>query len=99
MGSCLHEIMIWENYDNVWRSLAEGTPMVEKARSNLTTSRVNESVEVPLQVTVPPKVKHALDLKAAETGKTKRTLVLEALRTIGIDVEEQDIARRRGARR
>ena len=55
--------------------------------------------EVPLQVTVPPRIKHSLDLKAAELGTTKRALVLEALRNIGIDVAEHDIAGRRGAKR
>lgn len=69
------------------------------ARSTAYKKAPSGAAEVPLQVTVPPRIKHALDLKAAELGTTKRALVLEALRNIGIDVAEHDIAGRRGAKR
>ena len=52
--------------------------------------------EVPLQITVPPRVKRALDLKSVETGRTRRALVLEALRELGVAVTDEDIAGRRG---
>jgi hypothetical protein len=52
--------------------------------------------EVPLQVTVPRKVKHALDLASVKTGRTRRALVLEALRGVGVTVTDEDIAGRRG---
>lgn len=52
--------------------------------------------EVPLQITVPPRVKHALDLKSVETGRTRRALVLEALRELGVAVTDEEIAGRRG---
>jgi hypothetical protein len=52
--------------------------------------------EVPLQITVPPKVKRAIDLKSVETGRTRRALILEALRGVGIDISDGDIAGRRG---
>lgn len=55
--------------------------------------------EVPLQVTVPKRVKRALDLKSVETGRTRRALVLEALRGVGVTVTDDDIAGRRGARK
>ena len=55
--------------------------------------------EVPLQITVPPKVKRAIDLKSVETGHTRRALVLEALRGIGIDITDDDIAGRRGGKK
>lgn len=58
------------------------------------SSRANS--EVPLQITVPPKVKRAIDLKSVETGRTRRALVLEALRGVGIDITDDDIAGRRG---
>lgn len=66
-----------------------------------TTAKANAKdagAEVPLQVTVPPRVKHALAMKAAETGRTRRALVLEGLRKVGIDVSDEDIAGRRGTR-
>lgn len=57
------------------------------------------TAEVPLQITVPPKVKRAIDLKSVETGRTRRALVLEALRSVGVDVTEDDIAGRRGGKK
>lgn len=58
-----------------------------------------EEPEVPLQVTIPKHVKRALDLKSVETGRTRRALVLEALREVGVKVTDDDIAGRRGARK
>ncbi|GAA0317950.1 hypothetical protein GCM10009087_30420 [Sphingomonas oligophenolica] len=55
--------------------------------------------EVPLQITVPPKVKRAIDLKSVETGRTRRALVLEALRGAGIEITDDDIAGRRGGKK
>ena len=55
--------------------------------------------EVPLQVTVPTHVKRDLDVKAAQTGRTRRALVLEGLRQVGVDVTEGDIAGRRGRKK
>ena len=52
--------------------------------------------EVPLQVTVPRRIKHALDLASVKTGRTRRALVLEALRGVGVTVTDEDIAGRRG---
>ena len=55
--------------------------------------------EVPLQVTVPKHIKRALDLKSAETGRTRRALVLEALREVGVSVTDDEIAGRRGTKK
>ena len=55
--------------------------------------------EVPLQVTIPKRVKRALDIRSVETGRTRRALVLEALRGVGIPVSDDDIAGRRGAKK
>lgn len=55
--------------------------------------------EVPLQVTVPKRVKRALDLKSVETGRTRRAIVLEALREVGVSVTDDEIAGRRGMRK
>ncbi|WP_147377691.1 hypothetical protein [Mesorhizobium waimense] len=54
--------------------------------------------EVPLQITIPPRVKRELDIKAVETGRTRRALVLEALREVGVTVTDEDIAGRRGTK-
>lgn len=58
-----------------------------------------EEPEVPLQVTIPKHVKRALDLRSVETGRTRRALVLEALRGVGVAVTDDDIAGRRGAKK
>lgn len=63
------------------------------------TSPALPEPEVPLQVTVPTKVKRALDMKAAQTGRTRRALVLEGLKQVGVDVTEGDIAGRRGRKK
>ena len=48
-------------------------------------------------MTVPRQVKRDLDVRAAQTGRTKRTIVLEALRSIGLDITDDEVAgRRRG---
>jgi hypothetical protein len=55
--------------------------------------------EVPLQVLVPRHVRIQLDRKHADTRKSLRHLTLEALRGIGIEVSDEDIAGKRGRRR
>ena len=57
-----------------------------------------ETEEVPLQVTVPPRVKRELDVLAATVGRTKRSIVLEALRTVGVSTTDAEIAGRRPKR-
>lgn len=61
-------------------------------------SQKSDADEVHLQVTVPRRVKQALDMKAAETGRTKRSIVLDALRGAGFDVTDAEVAGRRGGR-
>ncbi len=68
-----------------------------RTEARKTAAAVKDSEpEVPLQITIPPRVKRALDLKAVETGRTRRALVLEALRQVGVAVTDEDIAGRRG---
>lgn len=55
--------------------------------------------EVPLQVLVPRHVRIQLDRKHAETRKSLRHLTLEALRGIGIEMSDEDIAGKRGRRK
>lgn len=58
--------------------------------------RSDATDEVPLQVTLPRRVKRELDVRAAQTGRTKRTIVLEALRSVGFDMTDEEVAGRRG---
>ena len=55
--------------------------------------------EVPLQVLIPERIRRQLAVKAAEEGRSLRSLVLTALRGLGIEVSEADIKGKRGQRR
>ena len=55
--------------------------------------------EVPLQVLVPRHVRIQLDRKHAETRKSLRHLTLEALRGMGIEMSDEDVAGKRGRRK
>jgi hypothetical protein len=52
--------------------------------------------EEPFQVMLPKHVRIQLDRMRAETRKSLRILALEALRGIGIEVSDEDIAGKRG---
>ena len=54
--------------------------------------------EVPLQVLIPEHIRRQLAVKAAEEGRSLRSLVLTALRALGIEVSEADIKGKRGRR-
>jgi hypothetical protein len=60
---------------------------------------IAEEPEVPLQVLVPRHVRIQLDRMHAETRKSLRQLTLEALRGLGIEVSDEDIAGKRGRRK
>jgi hypothetical protein len=54
--------------------------------------------EVPLQVLVPRHIHRRLGVKAAEEGQSLRMLVLRAVRSLGIDVTDEEIRGKRGRR-
>jgi hypothetical protein len=70
-----------------------------RADGVLRSSDGESKEEVPLQVTVPARIKHSLDLKAVETGRTRRAIVLEGLRKVGVEVTDRDIVGRRGTKK
>lgn len=39
-----------------------------------------------------------MDVQAAESGRTKRSIVLEALKSMGFEVTDEEVAGRRGGR-
>jgi hypothetical protein len=47
---------------------------------------------------VPARIKRQVSVRAAEEGTTQRTIVLTALRAIGIAVNEEDLCDKRRAR-
>jgi hypothetical protein len=52
--------------------------------------------EVPLQVLVPRHIHRKLAVKAAEEGPSLRGLVLRAIRSLGIEVTDDEIRGKRG---
>lgn len=70
--------------------MAKGTSLRIKSVAKI-------AAEVPLQVTIPLHVKKSLDVKAVLSGRTRRALVLEGLKSIGVEVSKEEIAGRRGS--
>lgn len=58
----------------------------------------SNSKEVPLQVMVPASVRKQVALMSAERGENLRTIVLRALRGLGVTVPESELVDRRGRR-
>jgi hypothetical protein len=52
--------------------------------------------EVPLQVLIPERVRKRLAVKAAEEGRSLRALMLTAIRSLGIEVTDEEIKGKRG---
>jgi hypothetical protein len=75
----------------------EALAEMERPESAVTKLPAPEA-EVPLQVLIPEHIRRQLAVKAAEEGRSLRSLVLTALRGLGIDVSEADIKGKRGRR-
>jgi hypothetical protein len=54
--------------------------------------------EVPLQVLVPRHIRKQLAVKAAQEGHSLRALVLTGIRSLGIEVTDEEIRDKRGRR-
>jgi hypothetical protein len=57
-----------------------------------------EEREVPLQVTIPKRVRKQLDYLSFEKEETMRALILRAVRSLGIEVRDEELKDRRGRR-
>ncbi len=57
-----------------------------------------EDREVPLQVTIPKHVRRQLDRLVFEREETMRALILRAVRSLGIEVSDDELKDRRGRR-
>jgi hypothetical protein len=80
------------------QSAARSEQIVELERIQRAAIKRPSEPEVPLQVLIPEHVRRQLAVKAAEEGRSLRSLVLTALRGLGIDVSEADIKGKRGRR-
>ena len=55
--------------------------------------------EVAIQVMVPPAVHKQVALMSVQQGESMRTVVLRGLRTIGVDIPDEELVDRRSRRR
>ena len=61
---------------------------------------VHEEVEVPLQVLIPARIREELGIMMArERGASLRSLILRAVRSLGIEVTDEEIRGKRGRKR
>jgi hypothetical protein len=58
-----------------------------------------EEPEVPLQVLVPVRIREELGILAAKERQSLRALILRAVRSLGIEVSEEEVEGKRGRRR
>ena len=70
-------------------------PAVPAKRSSAALSRARE---VPLQVLVPEDIREQLGVMAARERTSLRALILRAVRSLGIEVTEDEIKDKRGRR-
>jgi hypothetical protein len=58
-----------------------------------------EEPEVPLQVLVPARIREELGILGARERQSLRALILRAVRSLGIEVSEEEVEGKRGRRR
>jgi hypothetical protein len=79
-------------------------PVPEESTAKPAPRRVAQPVvvdepEVPLQVLVPRRIREELGIMMAkQRGATLRSLILRAVRSLGIEVTEEEMKDRRGRR-
>ena len=61
--------------------------------------RAEAEREVAIQVMVPPAVHKQVALMSVQQGESMRTVVLRGLRTIGVDIPDEELVDRRSRRR
>ena len=69
-----------------------------KAGSRTRSPGASEEKDVALQVMVPERIKRQVSVRAAQDGTTHRTIILTALRAIGLVVDERDLCDKRKVR-
>ena len=72
---------------------AENFPKTQPAKSKSAKEKPEKDVTITLRI--PPRIAKDLRIKAATADKTQREFILEGLKKMGIDVNDEDIADRR----
>ena len=78
--------------------VAEAAPPPPLPRPAARPAPAAQDREVPLQITIPRRVRRQLDRLAFEREETMRALILRAVRSLGIEVRDEELKDRRGRR-
>jgi hypothetical protein len=76
--------------------LAPSPPLSRQAPRS--PERRAEDREVPLQVTIPRRIRRELDRLCFENEETLRAVILRAVRSLGVEVSDEELKDRRGRR-
>jgi hypothetical protein len=68
-------------------------------RRSVPVAVVKEEPEVPLQVLVPAHIREELGIMVAKERVSLRALILRSIRSLGIEVTDEEIKGKRGRRR
>jgi hypothetical protein len=68
-------------------------------RRALPRAVVADEPEVPLQVLIPPRIREELGIMIAKERTSLRSLILRAVRSLGIEVTEEEIRGKRGRKK
>jgi hypothetical protein len=60
---------------------------------------VEDEPEVPLQVLIPPRIREELGIMVAKERTSLRSLILRSVRSLGIEVSEEEIRGKRGRKK
>ena len=87
------------------RPIADISPAEALSRPEPITRRIapaavaREEPEVPLQVLIPAHIREELGIMVAKERTSLRALILRAVRSLGIEVTEEEIRGKRGRKR
>ncbi len=77
-----------------------GKNIPPRARGRIQAAKAKPQIkQVPIQVMVPADVRRQVAMMSAGQGQSIRTIVLTALRGIGIRIEDSELIDRRGRQR
>jgi hypothetical protein len=81
--------------------IAEDAPEVtpQPVQRRPVPALVKDEPEVPLQVLVPDHIREELGIMAAKERTSLRSLILRGVRSLGIEVTEEEIRGKRGRKR
>jgi hypothetical protein len=78
-------------------SVAKPEPVAR--RPTAAPAALKEEPEVPLQVLIPARIREELGIMIAKERVSLRSLILRGVRSLGIEVTEEEIRGKRGRRR